>query len=138
MPDVVFACVHNAGRSRMAEALFEREARGRYSAASAGTEPADRPHPEVVDALAEIGIALPQTPGTLLTPELADAADRLISMGCNVEEACPASTTPMEDWALDDPKGQPIERVREIRDDIAGRVRGLVAELDAERGRAAR
>lgn len=138
MPDVVFACVHNAGRSRMAEALFAREAGGRYTVASAGTEPAPRPHPEVVAALAELGIDLPETPGHLLTPDLADSASRLISMGCNVEEACPATTTPMLDWALDDPKGQPIERVREIRDDIAARVAHLVAELDAERGRSPR
>ncbi|QBI21164.1 hypothetical protein ER308_17355 [Egibacter rhizosphaerae] len=135
MADVVFACVHNAGRSRMAEALFAREAGDRYTVASAGTEPAERPHPEVVAALAEVGIELPPEPGRLLTPELADSSRRLVSMGCNVEEACPATTTPMEDWALADPKGQPIERVREIRDEIAARVRDLVIELDRERVR---
>ncbi len=133
MADVLFVCVHNAGRSRMAEALFARAAGDRYATASAGTMPAERPHPEVVAALAEIGIDLPETPGRLLTPELADGAQRLISMGCNVEEACPATTTPMEDWALEDPKGKPMERVREIRDDIANRVDGLLAELDAAR-----
>ena len=133
MADVLFVCVHNAGRSRMAEALFTRAAGDRYATASAGTMPAERPHPEVVAALAEIGIDLPETPGRLLTTELADGAQRLISMGCNVEEACPATTTPMEDWALEDPKGKPMERVREIRDDIANRVDGLLAELDAAR-----
>jgi arsenate reductase (thioredoxin) len=133
MPDVLFVCVHNAGRSRMAEALFKREADGRYSAGSAGTEPADRPHPEVVSALEELGVTIDQGPGRLLDPDLAEEAGRMISMGCSVEEACPATTTPMEDWALDDPKGQPIERVREIRDDIAERVRALVAELDRTR-----
>jgi arsenate reductase (thioredoxin) len=131
MPDVLFVCVHNAGRSRMAEALFNREADGRWTAASAGTQPADRPHPEVVDALAEVGIDLPIEPGRLLDPELAEGAKKLYSMGCNVEEACPALSIPMEDWALEDPKGKPIERVREIRDDIAGRVRALIDELDA-------
>ncbi len=132
MPDVLFVCVHNAGRSRMAEALFNREADGRWTAASAGTQPADRPHPEVVEALAEIGIDLPIEPDRLLDPDLAESASRLYSMGCNVEEACPALTIPMEDWALEDPKGKPIEQVREIRDDIARRVRTLVAELDRE------
>jgi arsenate reductase (thioredoxin) len=131
MPDVLFVCVHNAGRSRMAEALFNREAGGRWTAASAGTQPADRPHPEVVTALAEIGIDLPIEPGRLLDPELAAGARKLFSMGCDVEEACPALAIPMEDWALEDPKGQPVERVREIRDDIAGRVTALIAELDA-------
>lgn len=133
MPDVVFACVHNAGRSRMAEALFNREAADRYRAASAGTEPADRPHPEVIAALAEIAIDLDPTPGRLLDPDLADSADRLVSMGCAVEEACPATTTPMTDWDLPDPKGRPMDEVRAIRDDIAGRVRDLIVELDAAR-----
>jgi arsenate reductase len=130
--DVLFVCVHNAGRSRMAEALFNRAAAGRWTAASAGTQPADRPHPEVVAALAELGIDLPIEPGRLLDPKLAESARKLYSMGCDVEEACPALTIPMEDWALEDPKGKPIERVREIRDDIAGRARALLAELDAQ------
>lgn len=133
MPDVVFACVHNAGRSRMAEALFNREAAGRYTARSAGTQPADRPHPEVVAALAEVGIELETTPGRLLDPDLADSAGRLVSMGCSVEEACPAISTPMTDWDLADPKGRPMDEVRAIRDDIAARVGELIAELDAER-----
>jgi arsenate reductase (thioredoxin) len=131
MPDVLFVCVHNAGRSRMAEALFNREADGRWTAGSAGTQPADRPHPEVVNALAELGIDLPIEPGRLLAPDLAASARKLYSMGCNVEDACPALTVPMEDWALEDPKGKPIERVREIRDDIHHRVRALIAELDS-------
>lgn len=134
MPDVLFVCVHNAGRSRMAEALFNREAAGRYTAASAGTQPAHRPHPEVVTALSEVGIELDGGPGTLLDTHLLDTSGRVISMGCNVEEACPATTVETEDWALDDPGGQPIERVREIRDDIAERVSALVAEFDNTRG----
>jgi arsenate reductase (thioredoxin) len=130
MPDVLFVCVHNAGRSRMAEALFNREAAGRWTAGSAGTEPADRPHPEVVEALREIGIELDQTPGTPLSPELAESAGKVVSMGCDVEEACPALTIPVDDWMLEDPKGRPVGEVRRIRDDIAGRVRGLIDELD--------
>lgn len=133
VPDVLFVCVHNAGRSRMAEALFTRAAGDRYRAGSAGTMPAAHPHPEVVAALAEIGIELADTPGSLLSADLADDAGRLISMGCNIEEACPATSTPMEDWALEDPKGQPIEKVRAIRDDIAARVDALIAELDGAR-----
>ncbi len=133
-PDVLFVCVHNAGRSRMAEALFTREAAGRYTAASAGTEPAPRPHPEVVTVLDEIGVRLDDGPGRLLTPELAEAAGHLVSMGCGVDAACPALTTPMRDWALPDPKGRSVEAVRAIRDDVLARVRTLLAELDAERG----
>jgi arsenate reductase (thioredoxin) len=126
---VLFVCVHNAGRSRMAEAIFNREAPDGLHAGSAGTQPAARPHPEVIEAMREIGIELPSTPGALLTPDLADDAGRLVSMGCSIEEACPATRTPMEDWALDDPKGRPIEEVRRIRDDIAERVRALISEL---------
>ncbi|HWB71970.1 MAG TPA: low molecular weight phosphatase family protein [Egibacteraceae bacterium] len=131
MPDVLFVCVHNAGRSRIAEAVFKREAAGRWTAASAGTQPADRPHPEVVAALAEVGIDLDDRPGTLLTPELVDAAGRLVSMGCALDDACPAAATPMTDWALADPKGRPPAEVRRIRDEISARVRDLIAELDA-------
>jgi arsenate reductase (thioredoxin) len=130
-PYVLFVCVHNAGRSRMAEALFERAAAGRYAARSAGTIPADRPHPEVVDAMAEIGIELADHPGTLLTAELADGAERVIGMGCNVEEACPALRVPLEDWELQDPKGQTPEVVEGIRDEIQSRVTDLIEELDA-------
>lgn len=133
MPDVLFVCVHNAGRSRMAEVLFNEASRrdhgGRWVAGSAGTQPAQHPHAEVVAAMGELGLTVEQRPGELLTPELADAATKLISMGCNVEEACPATTTPMEDWALDDPKGQPSETVRAIRDDIARRVEELLRQL---------
>jgi arsenate reductase (thioredoxin) len=131
MTDVLFVCVHNAGRSRMAEAIFNRESDGRWTAGSAGTQPADRPHPEVVEALREIGIDLDESPGMLLTLEAADEATRLISMGCSIEEACPATTTPMEDWDLPDPKGRPPEEVRRIRDDIAQRVGALLAALDS-------
>lgn len=127
--DVLFVCVHNAGRSRIAEAIFNDQAPPGLRAGSAGTQPADRAHPEVVEVLGEIGVTLDDAPGTLLTEELADAAGRLVSMGCSVEETCPATRTPMEDWALEDPKGKPLDEVRRIRDDIAERVRGLIAEL---------
>lgn len=135
MVDVLFVCVHNAGRSRMAEVLFNQRAQeehgGRWTAASAGTQPAEHPHPEVVRVMAELGLTVEQRPGLLLSPELADGAGLMISMGCNVEEACPATGTPMEDWALDDPKGREPDAVRAIRDDIARRVDELLARLAA-------
>ena len=131
-PMVLFVCVHNAGRSRMAEAFLEDLAGDRYEARSAGTIPAERPHPEVVTAMAEVGIELPQTPGRMLTQELADSSVRVIGMGCAVEEACPALTVPLEDWALEDPKGKSQEEVADIRDRIEMKVRNLVAQLDRE------
>ena len=132
-PDVVFVCVHNAGRSRIAEAFFNELARGRFHAASAGTEPADHPHPEVVAAMAEVGIELPDLPGRLLTEDVAESASKLVTMGCNVEDACPALTLETEDWALEDPAGKPAEEVAAIRDDIERRVRNLIGRLDRER-----
>ena len=131
-PDVIFVCVHNAGRSRMAEAFFNDLARGRYAASSAGTEPADHPHPEVVAAMAEIGVEMSEGPGRMLTEELAERARHIVTMGCNVEEACPALTLEVEDWGLDDPAGRPPEEVAAIRDEIERRVRNLVGRLDRE------
>jgi len=124
---VVFACVHNAGRSQMAAALFNRHARGHAWADSAGTQPAKGVHPEVVEAMREIGIDLTTAKPRLLTPELADGAVRLITMGC--AEECPVVNAPMEDWALPDPAGRPVDEVRVIRDDIDSRVRMLLASL---------
>ena len=131
-PRVLFVCVHNAGRSRMAQAFLNKLAGDRYEALSAGTEPASRPHPEVVDAMAEAGIELDHSPGTILTGELAESAVRVIGMGCAVEEACPALTIPLEDWELEDPKGKDADEVAEIRDRIELKVRNLVAQLDRE------
>lgn len=132
-PDVLFVCAHNAGRSRIAEAFFNDLARGRYSAASAGTAPADHPHPEVVAAMTEIGIDLPDVPGRTLTEELAQGAGRIVTMGCNVEEACPTLTLEVEDWGLEDPAGKPPDEIAAIRDDIELRVRNLIGRLDRDR-----
>jgi arsenate reductase len=129
-PLVLFVCVHNAGRSRMAEAFFNELAAGRYRGISAGTQPAERPHAEVVAAMEEIGHTIENRPGRLLTQELAETAERVIGMGCAVEEACPALTVPLEDWELDDPKGKDPEAVADIRDKIEMKVRNLVAQLD--------
>ena len=131
-PIVLFVCVHNAGRSRMAEAFFNDLAGGRFRGMSAGTEPAPAPHPEVVAAMADVGLEIQNVPGTMLTREMADGAVRVIGMGCAVEEACPALTVPLEDWELDDPKGQPREVVEEIRDKIEMKVRNLIAQLDRD------
>lgn len=132
VPTVLFVCVHNAGRSRMAEAFFNQMAGGRFRGVSAGTQPAERPHPEVVQAMKEVGIEIPSTPGVMLTQEMTDEAIKVVGMGCAVEEACPALRVPLEDWALDDPKGKSPEEVAAIRDSIELRVRNLLGKLARE------
>lgn len=131
-PIVLFVCVHNAGRSRMAEAFFNHMAGDRYEGRSAGTIPADHPHPEVVEAMREEGIELDPGAGTMLTQDMTDEAIRVIGMGCAVEEACPALRVPLEDWELDDPKNKSSQEVAAIRDKIEIKVRNLIAELDRE------
>ncbi len=123
---VVFACVQNAGRSQMAAAFFNRDAdSAKAIAVSAGTRPGSRVHPEVRDAMLEVGIDLSVARPQLLTPALARDARMLITMGCG--EECPyVPGVEREDWALPDPKGRPIEEVRAIRDDIRRRVVKLV------------
>jgi protein-tyrosine-phosphatase len=127
---VLFVCLHNAGRSQMSAALFERAAAGRHAAASAGTEPAEHVHPEVVDVMREIGIDLAAHDPRLLTRELAEKADVVVTMGCG--DQCPYIPGKRYiDWDLKDPNGQPLSEVRVTRDRIASRVRTLVADLDA-------
>lgn len=132
-PLVLFVCVHNAGRSRMAEAFFTHLAGERYRGASAGTQPAAAPHPEVVESMQARGIPVLEGPGRLLTTESARQATKIIGMGCAVEEACPALRVPLEDWKLEDPKNKSRAEIDAIRDEIEARVRALVAELDANR-----
>ena len=130
MADVLFVCLHNAGRSQMSLPLFERAAEGRHTATSAGTEPAERVHPEVVDVMREIGIDLAARRPRLLTRELADQADVVVTMGCG--DQCPYIPGKRYlDWDLTDPRGQSLDEVRGTRDEIASRVRTLVAGLDA-------
>lgn len=126
---VLFACVHNAGRSQMAAALLNQLAGpGRARAISAGTQPADHVHPVVAEVMREAGLDLGGVRPQLLTPQLAAGVDLLITMGCG--EVCPlVPGLRREDWPLPDPNGQPIERVREIRDEIRGRVQLLLASL---------
>ena len=130
MAKVLFVCLHNAGRSQMSQALFERAADGRHSARSAGTTPIERVHPEVVDAMRELGIDLSGRRPQRLTRELAERADVVVTMGCG--DACPyVPGRRYIDWDLRDPSGEPPEAVRAIRDDIARRVEALVADLDS-------
>jgi arsenate reductase (thioredoxin) len=129
MKHVLFVCLHNAGRSQMSQALFERAADGRHSAASAGTTPAERVHPEVVEVMGELGIDLADRVPKALDRQMAERADVVVTMGCGDE--CPYIPGKRYiDWDLQDPKGLPVDEVRAIRDDIAARVDGLVAELE--------
>jgi arsenate reductase len=130
MASVLFVCLQNAGRSQMSQALFERGAGGRHTALSAGTTPADRVHPEVVEVMAELGIDLAGRTPQLLTRELAERADVVVTMGCG--DACPyIPGKRYVDWELSDPAGSPIAEVRATRDEIASRVQSLLQELDS-------
>jgi arsenate reductase (thioredoxin) len=130
MATALFVCLQNAGRSQMSQALFEHAAGGRHQALSAGTTPGDRVHPEVVEVMRELGIDLADREPKPLTPELAEQADVIVTMGCGDE--CPYFPGKRYlDWDLEDPKGRPIEEVRATRDEIERRVAGLVEELDA-------
>jgi arsenate reductase len=133
MAHVLFVCLHNAGRSQMSRALFERAAEGRHSADSAGTTPAERLHPQVIEVMSEIGIDLSERVPRRLTTALAEGADIVVTMGCG--EECPYIPGKRYlDWDLEDPKGRPIDEVRATRDDIARRVGSLLAELDDPSG----
>ena len=124
---VIFACVHSAGRSQMAAAFLNALAdHSRAHAVSAGTEPAERVHPEVVAIMREIGIDLTGARPARLTEELAARCHLLVTMGCG--EACPVVPgLKRDDWPIEDPKGKPLDRVRQIRDEIHARVEQLVA-----------
>ena len=128
MAHVLFVCLHNAGRSQMSRALFERAAEGRHTADSAGTTPGDRVHPEVVEAMDELGIDVSGRVPQLLTRELAEQADVVVTMGCGDE--CPyIPGKRYVDWDLTDPKGKDLDTVRAIRDDIVQRVTELSKSL---------
>jgi protein-tyrosine-phosphatase len=128
VPEVLFVCVHNAGRSQMAAALLEHHAAGRVRVRSAGSEPADRVNPAVVEVMSELGIDVSrEVPTKLLTEDVA-ASDVVVTMGCG--DACPIFPGKRyEDWELSDPAGQGPDAVRVIRDDIDRRVQALLAEL---------
>ena len=126
MNQVIFACVHNAGRSQMAAAFFNQLADpAKVRAISAGTQPADRVHPEVVEVMGEAGLDLKDAKPQKLTTELAAGARLLVTMGCGDE--CPyIPNLKVQDWPLADPKGQPLDQVRSIRDDVRRRVSDLL------------
>lgn len=130
MANALFVCLHNAGRSQISQALFERAAEGRHSARSAGTTPGERVHPEVVTVMNELGIDLSDRVPKLLDTADAQWADVVVTMGCG--DKCPyIPGRRYVDWDLPDPKGQAIEAVRATREEIAVRVVALVEELDA-------
>jgi len=128
VPEVLFVCVHNAGRSQMAAALLERYAAGRVHIRSAGNEPASSLNPRVVEAMGEIGLDISREFPKPLTDDYVRAADVVITMGCG--DSCPIYPGKRyEDWELDDPAGQDLDTVRRIRDEIDARVKRLVGEL---------
>jgi len=134
MKKILFVCVENAGRSQMAEALFNKYAQSRFKAISAGTVPGKQVNPLVVEALKEVGIDVSRKKPKLATYEMIEEADKVITMGCG-SEFCPANFLPkVEDWELDDPKNKPIEKVREIRNHIKVKVKALIQELKKEKG----
>ena len=129
---MLFVCVHNAGRSQIAEALFNAYAGGRARAVSAGTEPVAALNLAVVAAMREAGYDISRRQPKRLTDELIDGADRVITMGCAVDDpSCPAVLAE-QDWGIDDPAGAPVPKVRQIRDEIARRVRVLLREMGIE------
>ncbi len=128
MARVLFVCLHNAGRSQMSQALFERAADGRHTALSAGTTPAEHVHPEVLAVMQELGIDLSDRRPQLLTRAMAERADVVVTMGCG--DACPyVPGKRYIDWDLPDPSGRPLDEVRAIRDDIASRIDSLLTDL---------
>ncbi|MGQ9573444.1 MAG: arsenate reductase ArsC, partial [Dehalococcoidia bacterium] len=129
MKYVLFVCVGNSGRSQMAEAFFNRFSRGRYRALSAGTQPARSVSRAAIAAMAEVNIDISAQQPKALTEQMSQQANRIITMGCGVAESCPISLHPTEDWGLEDTQGQPLEKVRIIRDQIQERVLALLAEL---------
>jgi protein-tyrosine-phosphatase len=133
MATALFVCLHNAGRSQMSAALFERAAAGRHHALSAGTTPGARVHPEVVEVMRELDIDLADRVPQKLTRELAEQADVVVTMGCG--DQCPyIPGKRYVDWDLPDPKGRPVDEVRITRDDIALRVDALIGDLDRSAG----
>jgi len=133
IPEVLFVCVHNAGRSQMAAGLLDKLAGGRVHVRSAGSDPADHLNPNVAAVMAEIGVNLEQEFPKPLTDEAVRAADAVITMGCG--DACPIYPGKRyEDWELEDPAGKDLETVRRIRDEIAGRVGALIDEVAPSKG----
>lgn len=129
MKTVLFVCVHNSGRSQMAEAFFNQLAKGQAQAISAGTQPAASVNPVAVEAMRQVGLDISHNNPKALTIEMLHQADRAITMGCGASDACPAGFVPSEDWALPDPQGKSLAEVVRIRDEIKRRVVRLIEEF---------
>jgi len=131
MKTVLFVCVHNSGRSQIAEAYFNLLAQGKAQGLSAGTQPAKEVNPVVVKAMKEVGIDISSNKPKALKMDMGEKADKIITMGCGAEAeaVCPVSFIKTEDWALEDPKGKSLEQVRKIRDEIKERVTRLIKEM---------
>lgn len=125
---VLFVCVENSARSQMAEAFFNKMSK-KARASSAGTRPASAVNPLAIEALKEVGIDISGAKPKLLTLEMLDSADRVITMGCVVGDVCPAATVETEDWGIEDPSGKPIEKFREIRNVIEKKVEKLLKDM---------
>lgn len=140
MKKVIFVCIHNSGRSQMAEAFAKKLGEGKIIAESAGTAPGGELNPQAVAVMEEIGYDMSSHYSKLMTPEMTASADKVITMGCgvNVDDidhggpVCPLVLVEAEDWGLEDPKGQPVEKVRAIRDEIKTRVEKLIEELSEQ------
>ncbi len=128
MKTVLFVCIHNSGRSQMAETFFNQLAKGRAKALSAGSNPVDAIDPTVVEAMREVGIDISGHQPKALTTEVVGHADRVVTMGCRAKVVCLAVLVETEDWALEDPGGKPLKKVREIRDNIRARVKKVLEE----------
>ncbi len=142
MKKVVFVCIHNSGRSQMAEAFAKKLGEGRIIASSAGTAPGGTLNAQAVEAMEEIGYDMSAHYPKVMTPEMVGSADKVVTMGCGVNlddiehggAVCPAVFVESEDWGLEDPRGQPIQKVREIRDQIKARVETMIEEMTAGEG----
>ena len=127
MKTVLFICVHNAGRSQMAESFFNQLAKGKAQAISAGSDPADKVNPVVIEAMREVGIDISHNRPKLLTPKMTENIDKAVTMGC--EQVCPYTEAETIGWELEDPEGKSLEQVRAIRDVIKQKVSSLVDEI---------
>ena len=129
MTNILFVCIDNSARSQMAEAFFNKLARGTGKARSAGTKPAEHLDENVIEIMWEAGIEIGRQRPKLLTAKLLDWADKVITMGCGVEEVCPANLAVSEDWDIADPIDKPVEEVRRLRDEVRARVIDLLKEI---------
>lgn len=129
MRTVLFVCVHNSGRSQMAEAFFNQLAKGKARALSAGTKPGKAVNPVVVEVMREAGIDISGNRPKALTLEMVEKVDKVVTMGCGVEGICPATFVETEDWEVEDPEGKTLDEVRKIRDEIRAKVVDLLKEV---------